>query len=140
MSVVAREQERITPAEGAAAQTRVIRWTVSARALGAVRPDVVGADCDREDATLDARIEIAESRFHGTVVAMHAGRVTEVQEIGGAVQHSTIAGHALVHLDSDDLVATLRVRGEEHETLYARLPLLARLGIAGGRYELRPSF
>ena len=67
------------------------------------------------------------------------GRDAALEDIRGAVEHGSMGGCALVHLDAQELVATLRVRGAEVETLYARLPLLARLGVAGGRYELRPS-
>lgn len=140
MSILSREHENIASPHGAAVHT--IGWNVSARALAGVRPDVVAGGAathlDREDATLETRVEIEGDRFHGAVVVRHAGRCTALDDIEGVVERSSVGEASLVHLDSDDLVATLRVGDGRFETLYARLPLLARLGLAGGRYELRP--
>lgn len=131
MSVLSRGQAALT-----ASTTHTIRWTVSARALGAVRPDLVGEAIDREDATLETSVEIGADGFHARVVVRHQARATTLEDIRGDVQRADAGGVALVHLDCEELVATLRPRGAEFETLYARLPLLARMGLAGGRYEL----
>lgn len=136
MSVLSRGQAATTAAiAGPTAHT--IFWTVSADALQAVRPELI-AD-GRGDATLETRIEIGAERFHARVVVRHGGRDAALEDIRGAVEHGSAGGCTLVHLDGEELIATLRVRGSEVETLYARLPLLGRLGVAGGRYELRPS-
>jgi hypothetical protein len=135
MSVLSRGQATAT-ASIAGPTSHTIVWTVSAHALRAVRPELIAEG--RGDASLETRIEIGGERFHAQVVVRHGGRDAELEDISGAVEHGSVGGCTLVHLDGEELVATLRVRGSEFETLYARLPLLARLGVAGGRYELRP--
>ncbi|HEX8877486.1 MAG TPA: hypothetical protein VF777_12115 [Phycisphaerales bacterium] len=145
MSILSREHETIATPPGAAEHT--IGWNVSARALAGVCPDVLaanpatnsGVNVDREDATLEILVEIDGERFHGAVLVRHAGRCAALDDVQGVVERSLVGEAALVHLDSRDLVATLRVRDVGFETMYARLPLLSRLGLAGGRYELRPS-
>ncbi|MBY0113477.1 MAG: hypothetical protein K2Y21_11685 [Phycisphaerales bacterium] len=113
-------------------------WNVSARALAAVRPELVGSRLDREDALLEVEVRITGTRFEATARITHDGSRRTLELEGGTAIHCSHAGVAMTHLDSGDLIATLRQRGGEHETLYARLPLLSRWGLAGGRYELRP--
>lgn len=147
MSVVSRERgvleaatQVLSHASGhvpACIAAHTIRWTVSARALGAVCPELIDTAPEREDATLELLIEIDAERFRACVSVRHQSRQTRLADIGGVVEHAMIGGCALVHLDSDELVATLRAQDGGLETLYARLPLLARMGIAGGRYELK---
>jgi hypothetical protein len=117
--------------------THTIRWTVSPRALAAVQPELVGAD-RREDVGMVVRIEIAESDFHASVAIEVGDRTHAVESIRGHAERSHVGACELLHLDSSELVVSLRRSADGYETLYARLPLLSRWGIAGGRYELVP--
>lgn len=62
----------------------------------------------------------------------------------GPLAHAAVrwtADEDLVHIEARDgadvlLLATVRVEGETPRVLYARSPLLATLGLGGGRYEV----
>ena len=140
MSVAVTSQSRHAATRGVAPASLTrhnIRWTVSSRALAAVRPELVAVD-PRGDVALTVAVEISDRRFTATISTRSEARENVVETIEGGVEHSVVGGVELVHLDAPELVVTLR-RGEAGaETLYARLPLLARWGIAGGRYELAP--
>lgn len=143
MSVATTSQARhiataqATRAMPSTSTTHTIRWTVSCRALAAVRPDLASDD-PRTDVALTVVADITDRGFTAAV-ALHSDAGTRVVEsIRGEVEHSTIGSIELLHLDAPELVVTLRRTADGYETLYARLPLLARWGIAGGRYELVP--
>lgn len=117
--------------------THTIRWTVSSRALAAVRPDLA-SDNPRADVTLTVSAEITGRGFIATVAVLSDATTCVVESIRGEVEQTAIGAAELLHLDAPELVVTLRRTADGYETLYARLPLLARWGIAGGRYELVP--
>jgi hypothetical protein len=143
MSVATTSQSRQLPtsealhATPAIASTHTIRWTVSARALAAVRPDLV-SDNPRSDITLTVVTEVTDRGFSAAVSVHEDARTFVVESIRGSVERAAIGATELLHLDAPELVVTLRRKVDGYETLYARLPLLARWGIAGGRYELVP--
>ncbi len=119
------------------ATTHTIRWTVSSRALAAVRPDLA-SDNPRADITLTVIAEMTDRGFTATVAVHSDARTCVVECIRGDVEQTAIGSIELLHLDAPELVVTLRRTADGYETLYARLPLLAHWGIAGGRYELVP--
>lgn len=140
MSVAMTSQSRHAATSGvapASLTTHTIRWTVSSRALAAVRPDLVDAD-RREDVGMVVRIDIAQGVFHASVTIEIGDRSLAVESIRGHAERSHVGTCELLHLDSSELVVSLRRSADGYETLYARLPLLARWGIAGGRYKLVP--
>lgn len=114
-----------------------IRWHVSPGALAAVRPDLVRSD-HKGDIVLEVRVGLSGDHFHAEVSALSNGRSCVVATIEGVAERGSTGPSTLLHLDAPELVATMRQTSRGFETLYARLPLLTRWGLAGGRYELVP--
>lgn len=53
-----------------------------------------------------------------------------------SIRVGVVAENGLVHIDADGFVhATIDVTGEAAALVYSRTPLLAELGLPGGRYE-----
>lgn len=122
----------------AALREAVVRWAIAAEALPAeFRPQNPGP---AEEAVLEVRIAAAGGAPFASARLRVGGqeRVIEAGGSGGGGAWRHDAETGLEHIDVPGVVnVTLRASGDgaAAELVYARTPLLRRLGLAGGRYE-----
>jgi hypothetical protein len=139
MSAIERQHREPAPQEvivrtRPAARRLRLRWSVSGEAAAACGLTPEGTrqawlelevDVQRRDGATRATSVSAAVLFHGRASPVEIAPAT-----GAAI---TDAETGLTHIDIDGFIhATLR---GESDVLYARTPLLSRLGLPGGRYE-----
>jgi hypothetical protein len=120
-------------ARGAVRRLR-FRWSLSAPAAAAAGLVPGGTREANLELLLDVTPRGGSWRAAAVSAAIeHDGRLSPLESPSGSGAAVLDAETGLLHIDIDGFIhATLR--GEE-AVLYARSPLLARLGLAGGRYE-----
>src|SRR5262245_7743045 len=126
------------PSAPASLESVTIRWSVSRQAIRASkRPRAIAVS--EQGPELELVWELG----------LESGQAEAVLRDPAANARETLA-HGAVHWTTDDdlvhiearngadmlLLATVRVEGGTPRVLYARSPLLAALGLGGGRYEV----
>lgn len=114
-----------------------VRWLISRSAVATARPDLVRRDSG-EPVVLEMLAAAADGRWACEAALVDGGRRDEIPvsaSESGAWSRDAETG--LEHLEVPGVLhATYRRAGGGVRLLYVRTPLLAALGIPGGRYEL----
>jgi len=109
-----------------------LRWDVSTSALERMTEAPV---VDRSASTTELALELTIRADASGESVLRAGRTELARESHGTGELLVVedAGRAMEHLDVPGVVScTLRAG----EVVYARAPILGRLGLPGGRYEI----
>jgi hypothetical protein len=137
-AVTARRASVSVPAAAPALESVAIRWSVSRRALRESKrpPAMTLAEQGPElDLCWELDLESGQGR------AVLCDPATGARQTLAQAPVRWTADQELIHIEARDnaemlLLATLRVEGDAARVLYARSPLLAALGLGGGRYEV----